>query len=58
VLALRLLFVLTLLALAVCGGGYLITGDRRYLGWAKLVAKVAGAAALIFFGVLALERLL
>lgn len=56
-LALRLLFLLTLLALAVCGGGYLLTGDRRYLGWAKRVALFAAAAALIFFGVLALERL-
>jgi threonine/homoserine/homoserine lactone efflux protein len=56
-IALRLLVILTAAAIAVCAAGYLISGDRRYLGWAVRVIKYAGAAALIFFAVLLLERL-
>jgi threonine/homoserine/homoserine lactone efflux protein len=55
-IALRLLVILTAAAIAVCAAGYLISGDRRYLGWAVRVIKYAGAAALIFFAVLLLER--
>jgi len=56
-IALRLLVILTAAAIAVCAAGYLISGDRRYLGWAVRVIKYAGAAALIFFAVLLLERI-
>jgi len=56
-IALRLLVILTAAAIAVCAAGYLISGDRHYLGWAVRVIKYAGAAALIFFAVLLLERL-
>lgn len=56
-IALRLLVILTAIAIAVCAAGYLISGDRKYLGWAMRVVKYAGAAALIFFAVLLLERI-
>ena len=45
------------MALAVCAAGYLLSGERRYLGWAARVLKYAGAAALIFFAILLLERI-
>jgi threonine/homoserine/homoserine lactone efflux protein len=57
VIALRLLVILTAIAIAVCAAGYLISGERKYLGWAVRVLKYAGAAALIFFAVLLLERI-
>ena len=44
-------------AVAVCAAGYLLSGERRYLGWAVRVIKYAGAAALIFFAILLLERI-
>lgn len=55
--ALRLLFILTAIGVAVCVAGYLLGGDRRWLGRAFRVVKYAAAAALIFFAVLLLERL-
>ncbi len=55
--ALRLLVLLTAVAVAVCAAGYLLSGERRYLGWAVRVIKYAGAAALIFFAILLLERI-
>lgn len=56
-IALRLLVLFTAIAIAVLVGGYLISGDRRYLGWARRALLYAGAAALIFFAILLLERL-
>jgi hypothetical protein len=56
-IALRLLVLFSAAAVAVCVAGYLIGGDRRYLRWAGRVLKYAGAAALIFFAVLLLERI-
>ena len=56
-IALRLLVLLTALAIAVLAAGYLISGDRRYLRWARRTLVYAGAAALIFFAILLLERL-
>jgi hypothetical protein len=56
-IALRLLVILTAIAIAVLVGAYLISGDRRYLGWARRALLYAGGAALIFFAVLLLERL-
>ncbi len=55
--ALRLLMLLTAAGVAVCFAGYLLGGDRRWLGRAYAVLKYAAAAALIFFAVLLLERL-
>jgi hypothetical protein len=57
VLAFRLLFILTAAGVAVCVAGYLLSGDRRYLGWAFKGLKLAGAAGLVFFAVLLLERI-
>jgi hypothetical protein len=57
VFALRLLLLLTAAGVAVCFAGYLLGGDRRWLGRAFLVVKYAAAAALVFFAVLLLERL-
>lgn len=56
-IALRLLLILTALAVAVFTAGYLFSGDRRYLRWAARSVKYAGAAALIFFAILLLERI-
>jgi hypothetical protein len=57
VIALRLLVILTAIAIAVLAAGYLLSGERRYLRWARLTLMYAGAAALIFFAILLLERL-
>jgi len=57
VIALRLLVILTAIAIAVLAAGYLISGERRYLHWARRTLMYAGAAALIFFAILLLERL-
>ncbi len=56
-IALRLLILVSACAIAVCIAGYLIGGNRKYLRWAGLVFRYAGAAALIFFAVLLLERI-
>jgi len=56
-IALRLLLILTALAVAVFTAGYLFSGDRGYLRWAVRSVKYAGAAALIFFAILLLERI-
>ncbi len=52
----RLLVLFTAAAIAVCIAGYLLGGDRRWLRRAWLIARVAAAAALVFFAVLILER--
>ncbi len=41
----------------VCVAAYLITGNKRHLGWAVLLFKLGLAAGLLFFAVLILERL-
>ncbi|MBK8765251.1 MAG: hypothetical protein KA778_08620 [Burkholderiaceae bacterium] len=56
-LAFRLLLILTAAAIAICAAGYLLGGDRRYLRWAVKILQLAGAAGLVFFAVLMLERL-
>jgi len=57
VIALRLLVLLTAAAVAICVAGYLIGGDRRYLRWSVRIIGYAGAAALVFFAILLLERI-
>ncbi len=52
----RIVAALTLFAIATCVGMWLLTGDRRYLGWALRLVKIAAALALAFFGLLILER--
>ncbi|MBP8308854.1 MAG: hypothetical protein KAY46_16385 [Burkholderiaceae bacterium] len=56
-LAFRLLLILTAAAIAICVAGYLLGGDRRYLRWAVRILQLAGAAGLVFFAILILERL-
>ncbi len=56
-LALRLLVILAAAAVAICVAGYLLGGDRRYLRWAGKILGFAGAAALVFFAILLLERI-
>jgi hypothetical protein len=56
-IALRLLLLMTALAVTVCAAGYLLGGDRKYLRWAVKILKVGGVVALVFFGVLIIERI-
>lgn len=52
----RALALLFAAGIFVCAAAYFITGNRRYLGWAGLLFKLALAAALLIFAVLILER--
>jgi hypothetical protein len=56
-LALRVLLIVAAAAVAVCVGGYLLSGDRRWLSRALKSLALSAAAALIFFAVLIAERL-
>lgn len=56
-LALRVLLMVAAAAVAVCVAGYLLSGDRRWLGRALKALGVSAAAALLFFAVLIAERL-
>lgn len=53
----RTLLLIFLIAVAICGALFMITGDRRYLRWAGLMLKLVVAAGLLFFAVLILERI-
>lgn len=52
----RLLFVLTLLALAISGGLYLFTGNRRYVRFVWNVLKFGVVLVLIFGALVVAER--
>ncbi len=54
----RALLILFAIAVTICVALFLFTNDRKYLGWAGRLFKVGLAAALLFFVVLLLERLL
>lgn len=54
---LRTLLILFAIAVAICVALYLVTGQRRFLGWAGLLFKLAVVAGLLFFVVLLLERI-
>jgi len=54
----RIVAALTLFAIAACVGMWLLTDDRRYLSWALRLVKTIGALALVFFGLLFLERII
>jgi hypothetical protein len=58
VLLLRFALVLLLIVSGVCFAAYAVTRDPRYLRWGWNVLKLALFAALGFFGILVLERLL
>jgi hypothetical protein len=55
---LRFVLVLLLIGSGVCFAAYALTRNTRYLRWGWTVLKVALAAALGFFGILFLERIL
>ncbi|MGM9425731.1 hypothetical protein [Hydrogenophaga sp. MI9] len=57
-LLLRFALVLLLIVSGVCFGVYAFTRDQRYLRWGWVILKWSLSAALIFFGILVLERLL
>ena len=53
----RALLIVFAIAVAICVALFLVTNDRKYLAWAGRLFKVGVVAALLFFGVLMLERL-
>ena len=53
----RLLIVLTLLALAVSGGLYLFTGNRRYVRYVWNVLKFGVILVVVFGALVVAERL-
>lgn len=53
----RLLFVLTLIALAVSGALYFFTGNRRYLNFVWNVLKFSVLLVLVFGTLVVAERL-
>jgi len=55
---LRLAGVVLLIGLGAFVLLYLMTGDRRYLRWGGRTFQIAVVLALIFFGLMALERLM
>mgnify|MGYP000268179228 CR=1 FL=1 len=56
-IVIRLLFVLTLLALAVSGGLYLFTGNRRYVRYVWNVLKFGVILVVVFGALVVAERL-
>jgi hypothetical protein len=57
-LLLRFALILMLIVSGVCFAAYATTRDRRYLRWGWTVLRWALTAAVVFFGVLFLERVL
>ena len=57
-LLLRFALVLLLIVSGVCFAAYAVTRDQRFLKWGWNVLKFALMAALGFFGILVLERVL
>jgi len=53
----RALLILFAIAVVVCVGLFFYSGDRKYLGWAARLFTAGLAAALLFFAVLILERI-
>jgi hypothetical protein len=51
-----ILFVFAI-AVVICVAAFIVTSDRKYLGWAWLLFKLGIAAAVLFFAVLMLERI-
>lgn len=57
-LILRVVGLLLLLAMALCVGAAVLTGQKHYMRWAKLLLRVGVAVLLVFLALLVLERLL
>lgn len=56
--ALRLLAVLLVIAVIGCFVAYVFTGKRKYLGIGGRLLKYGIVCALVFFGLLFLERII
>ena len=54
---LRVVAIALALGVALSAAGWLATGDRRWLDRSLLMLKIGVGVGLVFFGVLALERL-
>lgn len=54
----RWLFLLAGLAVCVCVALYLATGRRHYWTWAGRIFFGTAGAGVVFFGILAVERLI
>lgn len=53
----RVVGLLLLLALALCVGASLLTGQKHYMQWAKLLLRIGVAVAVVFVALFILERL-
>jgi hypothetical protein len=53
----RALLIVFAIAVAICVALFLVTSDRKYLGWAGRFFMAGLVAAVLFFVVLLLERL-
>lgn len=53
----RALLVIFAIAVVLCVAAFIVTSHRKYLGWAWMLFKLGIAAALLFFAVLLLERI-
>lgn len=53
----RALLIIFAIAVVISVALFLFTNDRKYLSWAARLFKVGLAAALLFFVVLMLERI-
>lgn len=53
----RLAFFLIVLALGFCIVAWLLSGKATYKRWAIRLGKLSGAALIVLFGLLVLERL-
>ena len=53
---LRLLAILTVLAVAGGVAAYLLTGERKYLRFSFVLVRYAIGVALVFFALLIIER--
>ena len=56
-LLLRTLAILDAALIALCAAGYILSGERKYLGWALKLLRLGVAMGLAFFAVLILERI-
>lgn len=57
-LILRVVVLLLILAIALCVGAAVLTGQKHYMQWAKMLMRIGVAVAVVFMALLLLERLL
>ncbi len=56
-LLLRTVAILLGLGVAVSAALWIVTGERKWLGWSLKLVRIGVVVGLVFFGVLLLERL-